>query len=186
MKKNHRHCEERAQRVTKQSNKKFFQSGQVNGFNWIASSSAYACATARLLAMTSFLLVAISPTHARVCVVDSTSPQAGDPSTWGAPVLWGINWTVSWDANNPDSQKVMGLAMCSVTTGTRGQRGNPDQTWSSAVMSCWCRMTYPRVGAWIFHATHSTHHNCRHFCTTDCQVAIMYLPASRAAILAPL
>ena len=128
----------------------------------------------KLFAITIALFIAIITTSAdaRICKL------VEDPRDWGVPVGWGNGWK-SLFANY---QKVAGMAMCSTTNGVINIAGNPSM---EAGPGCWCQMTDPVIGRWIFGHWYATNIDCWSRCTTHCSGTVFHNVTFRNAVLTP-
>ena len=184
MKTNYRHCEEQAQRVTKQSNKKLGAVVKALGLDWIASSSAYACATARLLAMTSFLIIITTPGAACFDWLATWRNHSGGLPNGSRLITSGTNGAWSVTANfGGGAQIIHGETVCigarcycrrtvmeraAVTNYSPSVRGNR-QHRCTGTLSTSC------VGSWFFIADHSwTGAPCANFCPDYCSSCVLY------------
>jgi hypothetical protein len=80
--------------------------------------------------------------------------------------------------------QVRGASLCASTNGTLARRGNP----SGSGQYCWCRMTAPRVGAWVFAYNYSltSYSNCSESCASGGCAGNLRADADfRAAVLGP-
>jgi hypothetical protein len=109
-----------------------------------------------------------------------TDPQYTNTTT---ALLYGGMWQVE-----SDGHLISGQGFCSDTSGTHAQTGNPKLygTSESVTVNCWCRMTTPALGLWVFRATYASHANCAGYCATDCAGRVSHEANFRAAVLVPL
>jgi hypothetical protein len=56
---------------------------------------------------------------------------------------------------------------------------------SDSDVYCWCRMTTPRVGAWVFLGVGLSASNCSTGCANDCADSVRDYRGFRAAVVAP-
>ena len=93
----------------------------------------------------------------------------------------GAGWSTH-NSSNPTCS-VSGISACSSTSGTSANAisGNPSTTDGRF---CWCKMTAPRAGRWVFHADSGLAGNCAEGCAFGCANYVRYDSSVRAAVLA--
>ena len=146
-----------------------------------------------LLAMTSFLAIATTPADARICERDWLSVWRNangelHGTTWleGNGIAYNRGsqtgaWAVTANQNNTGYQTVNGMSNCTSSAAT--------SPWviSTDGANCWCKMTGPRVGLWVFAFTYSTTANCANGCARHCAYCAQHgaqNSCTRAALLA--
>jgi len=91
------------------------------------------------------------------------------------------DWSVTANVSNTGVQTVSGTSVCATNSGTYAQTGTPG---GSGGTNCWCRMTSPRAGSWVFRGDYDDASFCADACTEDCLGAIAYgVDDFRTAIL---
>ena len=90
-----------------------------------------------------------------------------------------------WSAHNSNNTacSVSGMVMCSTESGTSGTAiaGSPS-IWNG--INCWCAMTSPRAGRWVFMHAYGTAADCAINCAFYCGSRVRSFSTYRAAILA--
>jgi hypothetical protein len=114
-----------------------------------------------------------------ICLFNGTNCSFTNYSyTTGASGTWTM---VSADTT---CNQVRGEGLCANggTTTTTGERGTPG---GSGGRHCWCRMTAPRVGAWVFRISDGSASNCSANCAYNCAGNLRSNGNFRAAVLGP-
>jgi hypothetical protein len=94
----------------------------------------------------------------------------------------------TWGETSSDStcNQVRGESLCTTTNGTVAQRGTPSMSDNSdSDVYCWCRMTAPRVGAWVFGNVYDSASPCSSGCAIRCADFVRLGTVFRAAVLGP-
>jgi hypothetical protein len=111
-----------------------------------------------------------------MCLFDGTNCSFSDFSYGsGASAAWGM---VSGDST---CNQVKGGSICAANKGTYATRGTP----TGSGKNCWCRMTEPREGAWVFKFGYDTASYCSTYCAYACADDIKNKAGFRAAVLGP-
>jgi hypothetical protein len=132
--------------------------------------------------------LATSGSHAaKVCVADGVVQNLYND--WDGSncsftnYSYGEGLSATWSMASADTKcnQVMGVSLCSLNSGTFAQRGTPTESGQY----CWCRMTAPRVGAWVFGDDIGSASNCSANCAAHCAFYVRNNAAFRAAVLGP-
>jgi len=86
------------------------------------------------------------------------------------PTVEGTNYTYSaanqtWTTNFPYGD-VSGVALCSTTSSSYANVGNPDE--SGGGQYCWCKSTHPVLSRWVFHRDYGSSDGCASNCAANC------------------
>jgi len=105
------------------------------------------------------------------CTFDSIRFSSGHGAGWSAH-----------NSNNPTCS-VSGISACSTTSGTFGTAidGSPSTDDGSR---CWCMMTAPRGGRWVFDNVIGATAGCAQLCAYFCAFYVQHNTSFRAAVLA--
>ena len=103
---------------------------------------------------------------------------------WPSCCTWGegqtSTWSVTASVGNYGQQTVSGESRCSSTNGTYANPGNPSTTNGEY---CWCKMTSPRAGSWIFYGYWSHALYCSIYCADYCAYVVLHYSDFRGAVL---
>jgi hypothetical protein len=73
------------------------------------------------------------------------------------------------------------MALCSTTNGgAAGTKGNPSMSEDNY---CWCKMTGPLAGPWVFRGPDNSHAACLAYCAMNCAESIQSNSIIRTAVL---
>jgi len=93
-------------------------------------------------------------------------------------------WSVTANQGGTGTQTVTGVSRCSDTGGTNAVKGNPSETSGG---SCWCKMTTPRAGAWVYYSAFNgvlgPASACGMACSSACANHVQSNSNFRAAVL---
>ncbi|MDR1071409.1 MAG: hypothetical protein LBL21_02080 [Rickettsiales bacterium] len=129
--------------------------------------------TANLIIPAAVLACATLRASAKVCV----------PDVAGAAIVErGVQWQATANTAGAGDFIISGLGVCSTSAGTPAVKGNPSMEGG---IYCWCKMTSPRVGAWVFRVSLGSNAECNSQCAMYCD-HLYFNAAFREAILAPL
>ena len=109
------------------------------------------------------------------------------------------NWSVNFDNLTVDGATVSGTSvisgksMCSTTTGTQNQSGNPVDSKGA---NCWCQATgykpgnsstvyAPAAPRWVFHDTNGSASACANDCASYCGYNVRRSSAFRSGVFRP-
>jgi hypothetical protein len=114
---------------------------------------------------------------------NKTQPAGDQYANTTTALLYGAMWQVE-----SDGHVVNGYGFCSDTSGTYAQTGNPKLYYSSdsVTKNCWCRMTTPAIGPWVFRHAHGSGADCHTGCALGCAYDVAGNASFRAAVLVSL
>jgi len=98
--------------------------------------------------------------------------------TWGTGQT--STWSVTATVGNHGSQTVTGESRCSSTSGAWANNGNPS---TNSGTNCWCKMTSPRAGSWVFDYGGGSTSYCQFNCALNCASNVRYDSGFRGAAL---
>jgi len=90
-------------------------------------------------------------------------------------------WSVTASVGNYGSQTVSGESLCSSTDG--GSLGIIDNPSTTDGRYCWCKMTSPRAGSWVFRFGGSNASHCSSDCASNCATYVRFISEFRRAAL---
>jgi hypothetical protein len=93
--------------------------------------------------------------------------------------LW---WGAGWQMTDDVGHSAAGHGFCSTSFGTYTFAGNPVKNYG---YYCWCRMTKPKIGRWVFQHAYESDELCHAYCAMNCGDHISRIAAFRKSVLTP-
>jgi hypothetical protein len=94
-------------------------------------------------------------------------------------------YSVTWSMKSDDAicNQVSGEGVCATNNGVSGKKGGAPTGDDGRY--CYCRMTAPREGTWVFLSAFGSATNCSSYCANDCANDVQGDANFRAAVLGP-
>jgi hypothetical protein len=140
----------------------------------------------RTLVLGTAILATSGSYAAKVCVADGVVNNiynSWDGSNCSFTNYSYVNGTSgTWTMGSADTacNQVRGESQCATNEGVYAVRGTPAGT---SGQYCWCRMTEPRVGAWVFRNDYDSASYCSTDCAGNCADYVRSNADLRAAVL---